>query len=151
MTFSLHSITRGLHRNAATVCRPRFVCSRTRWQRCPIPSAIMKSILKYSRSGNAIKNHFRFAVLGFSDVRATLLTFGRALKSRAKIYVFGCCRGVRKISVDPFHIFRKELSTIDAFIKPFCFEESVALVDEFARDVPRLLCAESSLIMRWDF
>ena len=46
--------------------------------------------------------------------------------------VFGCCPAGKKILVDPYEIHYKELSILGAFINPFCFGESIELMEKLA-------------------
>jgi len=50
----------------------------------------------------------------------------------AKISLFGCCPAGKKISIEPFQIYWKELTVVGAFINPNCFDDALELMTELA-------------------
>jgi len=51
----------------------------------------------------------------------------------AKILIFGCCPAGRTMQLEPFQVFWKELTIIGSFINPYCFEETMPLIDDLSR------------------
>ncbi|CAK8689605.1 uncharacterized protein LOC143459641 [Clavelina lepadiformis] len=49
-----------------------------------------------------------------------------------KICVFGCCPAGKKISIEPFQIYWKELKIVGSFINPFCFVDTIPLLENLA-------------------
>ena len=47
--------------------------------------------------------------------------------------VFGCCAAGRTIPFEPYQIFWKELTVLGSFINPFCFEDTMVLLQELAK------------------
>lgn len=50
----------------------------------------------------------------------------------ATVSWFGCCPAGKTIPIEPFQIYWKELTIVGSFINPFCFEDTMALMDKLA-------------------
>ena len=48
----------------------------------------------------------------------------------AQILAFGCCPSTKKVEIEPFQIYWKELKLMGSFLNPKCFDESIRLLDE---------------------
>ena len=49
------------------------------------------------------------------------------------ILIFGCCPSGKTMQLEPFQVFWKELTIIGSFINPFCFEETMPLMDDLSK------------------
>ena len=46
--------------------------------------------------------------------------------------VFGCCAAGKTIPFEPYQLFYKELTVLGSFINPFCFEDTMELLEKLA-------------------
>jgi len=49
------------------------------------------------------------------------------------ILIFGCCPAGKTMQLEPFQVFWKELTIIGSFINPYCFEDTMPLMDDLSK------------------
>jgi len=67
------------------------------------------------------------------DCTGNLMVFQQNIEMAcrgAQILAFGCCPSTKKVEIEPFQIYWKELKLMGSFLNPKCFDESIRLLDE---------------------